>query len=172
MCWVSKTKFQGNRILLHLDWKLSSTLGSSHIHSEDGNSEKLDEVKGGFRAERDAQRKGDAGNRATWNTLFMRADTVVEAVAEHYGVKKSELMDRDASDLGVRMALGETQVIAKTKAALGEAGELSTPSIQIFKYAQDTSVLRVEKRMIFWNILYPLVFVIGSRCTKEFALFF
>jgi hypothetical protein len=38
------------------------------------------------------------------------------------GVSKSELLDREAGDLAVRMALGETQVIAETKRALGEAG--------------------------------------------------
>ena len=76
----------------------------------------------GFKAQRDAQRKADAGNRAAWNSLFMRADTVAEAVAAHYGVTKAQLLDREAADLPVRMALGEAQVIAQTKAALAEAG--------------------------------------------------
>lgn len=62
------------------------------------------------------------GNRAAWNTLFMRADTVAEAVAAHYGVTKSELLDRGSSDLPVRMALGEAHVLAATKSALQEAG--------------------------------------------------
>jgi hypothetical protein len=65
---------------------------------------------GGFKAQRDAQRKADAGNRAAWNSLFMRADTVAEAVAAHYGVTKAQLLDREAADLPVRMALGEAQV--------------------------------------------------------------
>ena len=45
-----------------------------------------------------------------WNTLFLRADTVAEAVAAHYGITKAQLLDRDATDLPVRMALGEAQV--------------------------------------------------------------
>lgn len=40
------------------------------------------------------------------------------------GVSKSELLDREAGDLAVRMALGETHVIAETKRALGDAGGL------------------------------------------------
>lgn len=40
------------------------------------------------------------------------------------GVSKSELLDREAGDLAVRMALGETHVIAETKRALGDAGVL------------------------------------------------
>jgi hypothetical protein len=38
------------------------------------------------------------------------------------GVSKAELLDSQAGDLAVRMALGETQVIAETKRALAEAG--------------------------------------------------
>jgi len=76
----------------------------------------------GFKQQRDAQRRSDAGNRAAWNSLFMRADTVAEAVAAHYGVTKAQLLDREAADLPVRMALGEAQVIAKTKQGLAAAG--------------------------------------------------
>lgn len=124
---------QDYHVLQEFDRKSCAVLGNSHASSSEIDNTNAGKLKGGFKAEKEAQKRGDAGNRATWNTLFMRADTVVEAVAEHYGVKKSELMDRDASDLGVRMALGETQVIAKTKEALGEAGELSTLIILVFK---------------------------------------
>ncbi|KAG2451283.1 hypothetical protein HYH02_003889 [Chlamydomonas schloesseri] len=81
-----------------------------------------------FKAAREAQRKADAGNRAAWNTLFMRADTVAEAVAAHYGLSKAALLDASAGggkggdSVAVRMALGEAQVIAATKQALAEAG--------------------------------------------------
>lgn len=68
-----------------------------------------------FKAQRAAQRKGDAGNRAAWSTLFMRSDTVAAAVAAHYGVSKSQLLDAGASDLPLRMALGEAQVRAVTE---------------------------------------------------------
>lgn len=77
---------------------------------------------GSFKAQRAAQRKAEAGNRAAWNTLFMRPDTVAEAVAAHYGVSKAELLERHAGDLPLRMALGETHIIATTKKELGDAG--------------------------------------------------
>ncbi|KAK9806736.1 hypothetical protein WJX72_000950 [[Myrmecia] bisecta] len=76
----------------------------------------------GFKDKREAERRANAGNRSAWNTLFMRPDTVAEAVAAHYNITKSELLDRDAADLPVRMALGETHVIGLTKKALGDAG--------------------------------------------------
>ncbi|GFR48899.1 hypothetical protein Agub_g10847 [Astrephomene gubernaculifera] len=83
-----------------------------------------------FKAQREAQRKADAGNRAAWNTLFMRADTVADAVAAHFGLSKAQLLDPTSAaggggagdSVAVRMALGEAQVIASTKQALAEAG--------------------------------------------------
>lgn len=63
-----------------------------------------------FKKQRAAQRTADAGNRAAWSSLFMRADTVAEAVAAHYGVSKGQLLDAAAEDLPLRMALGEAQV--------------------------------------------------------------
>lgn len=64
----------------------------------------------GYKADKEAQRRRDAGNRSAWSTLFMRADTVAAAVAAHYGVSKAQLLDSAADDLPLRMALGEAQV--------------------------------------------------------------
>jgi multiple RNA-binding domain-containing protein 1 len=75
-----------------------------------------------YKRQKEADLKASAGNTVAWNSLFMRADTVAEAVAAHYGVTKSDLLDPNAPDMAVRMALGETQVIAETKSALAEAG--------------------------------------------------
>ncbi|KAF1884789.1 hypothetical protein Lal_00028676 [Lupinus albus] len=63
-----------------------------------------------------------SGDTRAWNSLFMRPDTVVENIALKYGVSKSDLLDREADDLAVRIALGETQVISETKNAFKNAG--------------------------------------------------
>jgi hypothetical protein len=47
---------------------------------------------------------------------------VAAAVAARFGVSKSELLAPDAPDMAVRLALGETHVIADTKKALADAG--------------------------------------------------
>ena len=52
----------------------------------------------------------------------MRPDTVAEAIASFYKVTKAELLDRSASDLPVRMALGEAQVAQHTKKELASQG--------------------------------------------------
>ncbi|CAM6084747.1 unnamed protein product [Calypogeia fissa] len=77
-----------------------------------------------FKTEREAQRKAAeaSGDTRAWNTLFMRPDTVAENVAKRYGMTKSEFLDPEAGDLAVRMALGETHIIAETKRALSDEG--------------------------------------------------
>ncbi|KAG7015160.1 MRD1, partial [Cucurbita argyrosperma subsp. argyrosperma] len=77
-----------------------------------------------FKKKREEERKASeaSGNTRAWNSLFMRPDTVVENIARKYGVSKGELLDREADDLAVRVALGETQVVAETKKALTNAG--------------------------------------------------
>ena len=66
------------------------------LHSLQSAEQGADRNKG-FRAAKEADRKASAGNRAAWNTLFMRPDTVAAAIAEHYGVSRAELLDREAS---------------------------------------------------------------------------
>ena len=97
--------------------QLDSTMGGVGRTGE-GEEEKKDS----FKTEREAERKADAGNTKAWNSLFMRQDTVAAAIAAHYGVTKAELLESDADDLAVRMALGEAHVISTTKQQLTDAG--------------------------------------------------
>ncbi|GAQ82968.1 hypothetical protein KFL_001300320, partial [Klebsormidium nitens] len=85
---------------------------------------KLGPGKSKVQAEREEQKKANeaAGDTRAWNSLFMNANTVAEGIAQRYGVSKSELLSPEAGDLAVRMALGETHIIAETKKALEEQG--------------------------------------------------
>ncbi len=112
-----------------LSFSLSLSLSLTHTHTHTSHTPhppppQHQEGMSSFKAQREAQRKADAGNKTAWNSLFMRPDTVAEAVAAHFGMSKSELLERHAGDLPLRMALGETHVIAATKKDLGDAGVL------------------------------------------------
>ncbi|URE45051.1 hypothetical protein MUK42_25200 [Musa troglodytarum] len=91
-------------------------------------SEKLESdhatTKKSLKQQREEQKKASeaSGDTRAWNSLFMRPDTVVENIARKHGIKKSDLLDSEADDLAVRIALGETHVIAETKKALSNAG--------------------------------------------------
>lgn len=65
-----------------------------------------------FKATREKERRANAGDQTSWSTLYMRDDTVAEAVADLLGISKTELLDPEAPDAAVRLALGETQVFA------------------------------------------------------------
>eukprot|EP00898_Chlorokybus_atmophyticus_P002229 jgi/Chlat1/3006/Chrsp2S08920 len=110
--------FQGR--LLHLiPAKLPPALEARNVDPRAGA-----DARNKFKTEREEQKKASerAGNTKSWNALFMRSDTVADSVAERYGLRKSELVDVEAGDLAVRMALAETQTIAETKKGLEEEG--------------------------------------------------
>ncbi|WOG88716.1 hypothetical protein DCAR_0207951 [Daucus carota subsp. sativus] len=94
-----------------------------------------------------------SGNTKSWNTLFMRHDTVVENIARKLGISKSDLLDREASDLAVRVALGETQVIAETKKALVNAG-VNVASLEEFASKKTDNMKRSNHVIIVKNLPY------------------
>eukprot|EP00850_Spirogloea_muscicola_P022791 SM000312S11984 [mRNA] locus=s312:51924:57373:+ [translate_table: standard] len=113
---LDKTTFQGR--LLHI---LPAKRAPAVVDREESRVQPGSTI---IKAERDAKRKAaeSEGKTAAWSSLFMRADTVAENVAKKYGVSKSELLDPSADDLAVRMALGETHIIAETKQSLAAEG--------------------------------------------------
>ncbi|CAH1429648.1 unnamed protein product [Lactuca virosa] len=98
-----------------------------------------------FKQQREDKRKKseNSGDTRAWNSLFMRPDTIVENIAREFGTSKSELLDREASDVAVRIALAETQVIAKTKKALSNAG-VNVTSLENFA-SQNTKTQGVKR---------------------------
>ncbi|XWS19950.1 hypothetical protein CRYUN_Cryun31cG0059500 [Craigia yunnanensis] len=114
---VDKSIFQG-RLLHVMPAKLKKPTGKQETDDYANQGSKT------FKQKREEERKASeaSGDTRAWNSLFMRPDTVAENIARKYGVSKSELLDREADDLAVRIALGETQVIVETKKALENAG--------------------------------------------------
>jgi multiple RNA-binding domain-containing protein 1 len=76
-----------------------------------------------FKEQREQQRKEQSNNSDAWNSLFLRSDTVAEAMAEQFGVDKGDVLDREGGDsMAVRLALGETRIIADTKILFEQEG--------------------------------------------------
>uniref|UniRef100_A0A7S2R930 RRM domain-containing protein n=1 Tax=Mucochytrium quahogii TaxID=96639 RepID=A0A7S2R930_9STRA len=103
----------------------------------DADGEKVEIVDGktSYKAKKEAERKEKAGDSKSWNSLFIRGDAAIGAVADQLGVDKGELLlgneDSDEDEDGnkkkktsaaVRMALSETRVIAETKRFLEDEG--------------------------------------------------
>eukprot|EP00210_Caulerpa_lentillifera_P009688 g9243.t1 len=107
-----------------------------------------------FKREKEVRLKEQAGKRVSWNTLYMRPDTIMDAISELYQISKSDLMNRESSDLGARLALAETQIISKTKddlellgvdvEKLQEAAEASGSSARRLSVARSNDVILVK----------------------------
>ncbi|XAR56187.1 hypothetical protein NMG60_11036565 [Bertholletia excelsa] len=108
-----------------------------------------------FKQQRKEERKASeaSGNTRAWNSLFMRPDTVVENIARKFGVSKTDLLDREADDLAVRIALGETQVIAETKKALASAG-INIASLEEFASGKTDGIKRSNHVVLVKNLPY------------------
>ncbi|KAL4616315.1 hypothetical protein ACB092_07G190200 [Castanea dentata] len=108
-----------------------------------------------FKQKREEERKASeaSGDTRAWNSFFMRSDTVVENIARKYGVSKSELLDREADDLAVRIALAETQVIAETKKALTNAG-VNVSSLEEYAAGKVDGVKRSNHVLLVKNLPY------------------
>ncbi|VVB12398.1 unnamed protein product [Arabis nemorensis] len=106
-----------------------------------------------FKQKREEQRKASeaGGNTKAWNSLFMRPDTILENIVRVYGISKSEFLDREAEDPAVRLALGETKVIAETKEALAKAG-VNVSSLEEFAAGKGDDKLRSKHILLVKNL--------------------
>jgi len=59
---------------------------------------------------------------SSWNSLFLNPNTVMEYVAQEYGLTKLDLMNREVDNPAVKIALAETKIINETKDYLRENG--------------------------------------------------
>ncbi|XP_062096184.1 multiple RNA-binding domain-containing protein 1 isoform X2 [Humulus lupulus] len=108
-----------------------------------------------FKQRREEERKASeaSGDTKAWNTLFMRPDAIAENIARTYGVRKGDLLDTEANDLAVRLALGETQVIKETKKALKIAG-VNVESLEDFAAGRTDGMKRSNHVFLVKNLPY------------------
>ncbi|KMS99233.1 hypothetical protein BVRB_2g046710 [Beta vulgaris subsp. vulgaris] len=107
------------------------------------------------------------GQTQAWNSLFMRSDTIVENIARRFGISKSDFLDREADDLAVRIALGETQIIAETKKALTNAG-VNVSSLEELGSGKTEGVKRSNHVLLVKNLPFSST---ESELSKMFGKF-
>lgn len=90
------------------------------------------------------KQKSMAASAHNWNTLFLGTNAVADVMAEKYGTSKSQILDAESKQsLGVRMALGETQLVSETRDFLLENG-VSLDSFSQPSAARSRSVILVK----------------------------
>ena len=79
-----------------------------------------------FKKKKALKEKASAGSSHNWNTLFLGASAVADVVAKTYDVEKSDVLlegdKKSKQSAAVRLALGETQLVAETRNFLEEQG--------------------------------------------------
>ncbi|KAL4715426.1 hypothetical protein ACJJTC_015329 [Scirpophaga incertulas] len=88
------------------------------------NKEDDDDVGLSFKEKKAKKLKAQAKSSHNWNTLFLGANAVADVVASNYNTTKQQLLTDKNKDTSaaVRMALGETQLVAETKEFLESNG--------------------------------------------------
>ena len=70
-----------------------------------------------FQLKKELNRKKNLNVKDGWNSSFVRADTVIDAIANQYGVERSDIMDinEGSGEMAVRLAMGEAQIAQENK---------------------------------------------------------
>merc|ERR1719435_606104 len=78
-----------------------------------------------FKKAKAAKLKASAGSSHNWNSLFLGGSAVADVLAEQYGVAKADVLLDDGkagNTAAVKLALGETQIVAQVREFLEEQG--------------------------------------------------
>ena len=88
-----------------------------HLGGGDSVNEKTDKDGSSYKKKKEQKNKEEAGKGHNWNTLFLGANAVADAIADRYSAEKSDIFNPEGGDTtaAVRMALGETQLVAETR---------------------------------------------------------
>ncbi|KAH3732884.1 sel1 repeat family protein [Pelomyxa schiedti] len=93
----------------------TTKVGDDPKHKVEGSSS-------AYKREHQKDLENTAGYSFNWNSMFLRQDAVASAMSHKMSMSKSDLLDKAASNLAVRMSLAETNIITETKNYLKENG--------------------------------------------------
>ena len=95
-----------------------------------------------FKQKKRERLKKESTNEDSWNSLFVRSDTAIEATAAELGVSKGQILDKEGGNMAVKAALAETQVIERTKQYLKDQG------VDVAKFSGNRSGSKRSKTVI------------------------
>lgn len=72
-------------------------------------------AKSSYKHQLGQELKKRAKNSNTWNTLFVNSDTVASAMSEKLHMTKGEFLDKDNTDLAVRVSMAETKILEEIR---------------------------------------------------------
>ena len=111
-----------------------------------GDDEKTEKAAGSsYKKKKEQKTKEEAGKSYNWNTLFLGANAVADAIANRYAADKSEIfnLENGSTTAAVRMALGETQLVAETREFM-EAHGVDLEVFEKTKLKRSKSIILVK----------------------------
>ncbi|BFZ04762.1 hypothetical protein BsWGS_07801 [Bradybaena similaris] len=86
------------------------------LPGKENNIAETSNEKSSYKKKKDLQQKANSSSAHNWNTLFLGVNAVVDAMASKYNTDKSNILDDESrGSMGVRIALGETQIVSETR---------------------------------------------------------
>lgn len=111
-----------------------------------GDEEKTEKAAGSsYKKKKEQKAKEEAGKSYNWNTLFLGTNAVADAIADRYAADKSEIfnLENGSTTAAVRMALGETQLVAETREFM-EAHGVNLEVFERTKLKRSKSIILVK----------------------------
>lgn len=68
------------------------------------------------------KRLTETKNQASWNSMYLNNNTIMEVISSKLGVKTNEILDVESGNMAVRVALAETEVLEDTRQWLEQQG--------------------------------------------------
>ncbi|KAG8745984.1 Multiple RNA-binding domain-containing protein 1 [Ceratobasidium sp. 414] len=133
---MDRTSFQGR--LLHVMPAIVRA-GKEEADARESSTDRKKSVK----KERDTKRKENAGREFNWGMLYMNSDAILSSVADRLKISKANILDPEATNASVRLALAETNVIEETKAFL----EMQGVSLDSFKSRERSDTIILVKNI-------------------------
>ncbi|KAF8744382.1 RNA recognition motif, partial [Rhizoctonia solani] len=99
--------------------------------------------KASLKKEKATKRKENAGQDFNWGMLYMNSDAVLSSVADRLNISKAEVLNPEASNASVRLALAETKVIEETKSFFEQQGV----SLESFKSRTKSDTIILVKNI-------------------------
>lgn len=141
------TSFQGR--LLHVLNAKAPKMTSNEI--------KTDSKLSSFQQKKEEERRKMLHKKDGWNAAYVRSDTVIDSIAERYGIKQSDILDsnENAGEMAVRLAMAETQIIQENREYLATHGV--DTSILESNYSTNKNTLRSTTTLLVKNLPFDMV---------------
>jgi len=121
-----------------------------------------------YKKQKEAEQKTMSGSSHNWNALFLGANAVADIMADRLNTSKKNLLDAEGKgSVAVRMALGETELVAETRDFLESHGVkldvFGQVSLLLFRNIISTKSIWILDASLDKIALYGLRWSIFSR---------